>query len=230
MKIVAIIPARGGSKRVKGKNVVDVCGDPLIARTIKQLKKWGKAGQIYVNSDSAEILSIAEDYGAEPYQRPDELAKDNAKVIDVVKAQILDVGFEDNVDVLIMLPTCPLRSVGDIEAAYDQFVVNNRAAQIVSVAEYEKAPEQALVIQDGVLVRQFPDGYSSRSQDHGMSYRYNTAIIVTNVKLFLDQDDIVGEGSIPYVMPYERSIDIDYPYQMDLVKLICSSEAEDDDK
>lgn len=232
MNRVAIIPARGGSKRVKGKNILKIHGTPLLAYTINQAHAWGKLDEIYVNSDDSDILECAKQYRAEPYSRPKELAVDTAKVIDVIKEQISSLTFSNDMELIIMLPTCPLRTVEDIEEAYRLFVDNGRAHPVVSMTEYEKAPEQAFFInKEGILELKFPEGYSSRSQDHGPSYRYNTAIIITTTGLFLEQSDIVGSSSIPYVMPYERSIDIDYIYHVQLIELImkASSKAEGND-
>jgi CMP-N-acetylneuraminic acid synthetase len=220
MNRIAIIPARGGSKRIVDKNIYNLCGLPLIAHTIQQAIEWGNFDKIYVNSDSDKILETARKYGAIPYKRPDELAIDTAKVLDVIKEQIVSIQLNDSDELVLLLPTCPLRNSDDINSAYNIFIENKKTKQVVSVAEYEKAPEQAFIIKNKVLTRQFPDGYSSRSQDHSASYRYNTAIIISSVEIFMLQKDIVGIDSIPYIMPFERSLDIDYQYQMSLVELI----------
>ena len=220
MNRIAIIPARGGSKRIVDKNVYNICGIPLIAHTIQQAIEWGNFDEIYVNSDSDTILETAKKYGATPYKRPAELAVDTAKVLDVIKEQIESLELNDSDELVVLLPTCPLRNIDDINSAYNIFVDNKKQKQVVSVAEYEKAPEQAFIVKNKVLTRQFPDGYSSRSQDHSASYRYNTAIIISSKKIFMLQNDIVGIDSIPYIMPFERSLDIDYQYQMNLVELI----------
>jgi CMP-N-acetylneuraminic acid synthetase len=223
MNRIAIIPARGGSKRIIGKNLYNLCGLPLIAHTTQQAIEWGNFDKIYVNSDSNEILELAKKYGAIPYKRPEELAIDTAKVLDVIKEQIVSMQLDESDELVLLLPTCPLRNSDDIDSAYNIFIENKKQKQVVSVAEYEKAPEQSFIIRNGVLTRQFPDGYSSRSQDHFASYRYNTAIIISTVKIFMHQEDIVGIDSIPYIMPFERSIDIDYQYQMSLVELIMKA-------
>jgi len=223
MNKVAIIPARGGSKRIPNKNIYNLHGLPLIAYTIRQAIEFGDFDAIYVNSDSGDILKCAEKYGAIPYQRPPELGVDTSRVLDVAKSQIKDIGLKEHDELALLLPTCPLRTCEDIRNAYNTFSNHGKERQVVSMTEYEKAPEQAFVVDSGSLVRQFPSGYSSRSQDHSASYRYNTAIIFSTVKIFLEQSDIVGENSIPYIMPFERSIDIDYQYQMDMVECIMGN-------
>lgn len=225
MKRIAIIPARGGSKRIIGKNLYMINGLPLIAHTIVAASAWGKFDHIYINSDEDKILDCAEQYGAEKYIRPYQLAVDTAKVIDVIKEQINTLALQDDIEIAILLPTCPLRTLEDIENTYKLFIENGSANSVISVTEYEKAPEQAFYInKQGALQRKFPGNYSSRSQDHSEAYRYNTAIIYTSAGLFRKHTDIVGSSSIPYIMPYERSIDIDYDYHIRMVELIMKQE------
>ena len=96
---------------------------------------------------------------------------------------------------------------------------------MVSVTKYEKSPEQALLINEqGRLYPKYPDQYTSRSQDHGHAYRYNTALIFNTAGAFAKQKDIVGLNSIPYVMPFERSIDIDYAYHIELVEILLKQQ------
>ena len=224
MNKIAIIPARGGSKRILNKNIYNLNGVPLIAHTVRQAIEFGDFDGIYVNSDSDEILECAKEYGAIPYKRPSDLAIDTSRVLDVAKSQIKDMNLDKHDELALLLPTCPLRTHEDIRQAYNIFSDHNKKKQVVSMTEYEKPPEQAFVIENGLLVRQFPDGYSSRSQDHLASYRYNTAIIISTMEIFLEQRDIVGDVSIPYIMPFERSIDIDYQYQMDMVECMMKNE------
>ncbi len=223
MKRIAIIPARGGSKRLKNKNILKIEGIPLIGYTIIAAQKWGKFDEIFVNSEDKLINTCAQEYGAIPYLRPVKLAGDNDKVIDVIKDQILSMKLMPSTEIAILLPTCPLRTSEDIENSYKLFTKHNFHHSVVSMSEYEKAPEQEFYInEDGILKPKFQKKYSSRSQDHIKHYRYNTAIIYTTVSLFLDQEDIVGMNSIPYVMPYDRSIDIDYDHHIKMVELILS--------
>jgi CMP-N-acetylneuraminic acid synthetase len=224
MERIAIIPARGGSKRLTNKNIYEINGIPLIGYTIIAGLKWDKFNDIFVNSEDATILKCAQEYGAKPYRRPGELGGDSIKVLDVVKEQISTMQLPSETEIAVLLPTCPLRTEADIENAYSLFVKNNSLNSVVSMTEYEKAPEQAFFVNEkGLLQRKFPSNYSSRSQDHSAAYRYNTAIIYTTAGLFMKQDDIVGSASIPYVMPYERSIDIDYEYHIKIIELIMTA-------
>lgn len=222
-RFIAIIPARGGSKRLPNKNLLKIQDKPLLAYTIESALKWGKFDEVYVNSEDQDILSCGKEYGAVPYLRPKELSSDKSKVLEVVKEQIITMNLTDDSIVALLLPTCPLRSDKDLEAAYNIFVNNGCKSAVVSVTKYEKAPEQALLIdKNGKLIPKYPEDYSSRSQDHGSVYRYNTALIFNSSGSFLKSDDIVGSGSIPYIMSFDNSIDIDYEYHIKLVKALMS--------
>jgi|ETNmetMinimDraft_20_1059909.scaffolds.fasta_scaffold45240_2 CMP-N-acetylneuraminic acid synthetase len=225
MKHIAIVPARSNSKRLRNKNVLEINKKPLIAYTIERALLWGDFDAIYINSEDDNILKIGEKYGAITYKRPIDLAFDTAKVIDVIKEQIHSMCLADDTIITILLPTCPLRTTDDLKAAYSLFVNNHRHNPVVSVTKYEKSPSQSFVINvKGHLVPLYPESYSSRSQDNRDAYRYNCGIIITTVGLFMGQDDIVGISSIPYVMPFYRSIDIDYDYQVPLVEMILRNQ------
>jgi len=230
-KRIAIIPARGGSKRVPGKNLVEIHGKPLLAYTIETALKWNRFDEVYVNSENQAILMCGSKFGARTYKRPYELSIDKAKVLDVVKEQISTMRLNHDVVVGLLLPTCPLCSNTDLEAAYTLFTENEGKAAVVSVTEYEKAPEQALIInKDGLLSPKYPEQYSSKSQDHDYAYRYNTALIFNLAGSFLKQTDIIAKDSIPYIMPYDKSIDVDYDYQVKLIEILISHNKYNDER
>jgi len=119
-KVIAIIPARGGSKRVKKKNLYPLLGKPLIAYAIDVAKFSGIFNEIYVNSEDEEILNIAQKYGAAPYKRPLELATDKTFLIEVIKVMINKLQLH-SCTIGILLPTAPLRTKEDILNAYKIF-------------------------------------------------------------------------------------------------------------
>jgi len=226
---VIIIPARGSSERLHKKNLVHIHGKPLLSYTIRKSQKWNKFDELYVNSEDDEILRCAEDLGAQTYRRPVALATGAAGVIDVVKEQITSMGLAGETIVGILLTTCPLCSIQDLEDAYQLFVKNGCKCPVVSVTKYEKAPEQAFVINDqGKLVPKFPEAYSLKSQYHQDAYRYNTGIIFSTAGVLMNQVDLIGDNAIPYVMPFERSIDIDYSYHVGLVEILLIHQEEGD--
>lgn len=120
MKVLAIIPARGGSKRIPNKNIRDFCGKPLIAYAIEQAKRCASVDRVIVDTDSAEIASIARNLGAEvPFLRPSSLGGDNAQVVDSILHMLTRLREEEQYEpthVLILQTTSPLREQKDIDA------------------------------------------------------------------------------------------------------------------
>jgi CMP-N-acetylneuraminic acid synthetase len=223
--VYAVIPARGGSKRVQKKNLALLGGKSVLAYAVEVAKNCGIFKEVLVNSDDEEILAAAAKLTATPYRRPGHLGGDRVFIIEVIHEMISTLGLAD-ADVLgILLPTCPLRTAGDIIGAYQLFLEHGGKAPVVSVAGYDTPIQLAQFIgADGRLDLVFPKDYrkSTRSTDHQNAYRYNEAIVFNSVKNFKNQHNLIGERPFPYVMPPERSVALDYPYQMELVKLLLA--------
>ncbi|PIQ69029.1 MAG: N-acylneuraminate cytidylyltransferase [Candidatus Taylorbacteria bacterium CG11_big_fil_rev_8_21_14_0_20_46_11] len=154
MKILAIIPARGGSKRIPNKNIKDFCGKPLIAYTVEQAKQCSFIDRVIVDTDSEDIATLAKNYGAEvPFLRPVELAGDDAQVVDSV-VRVLDRLLQEEkyepTHVLILQTTSPLRESEDIEACMS-LMQETDATTVLTVAPthprlYHLDGEQNLVL------------------------------------------------------------------------------------
>ncbi|MCP3932982.1 MAG: acylneuraminate cytidylyltransferase family protein [Bacteroidetes bacterium] len=223
-KKIAIIPARGGSKRVKKKNLTKINNKPLIAYSIEVAQQSGMFDQIYVNSDDDDILRCAVAYGALKYQRPKELGGDKIFVINVIKEMIASLSLSSETDVIVLLPTCPLRASVDLIEGYKLFLLG-RKDPVCSVTTYETPIHLGLTLDtDGRLSPLFSKDYkrSTRSTDHPTVYKFNEALIINTVEELLKQDNLIGKKPIPYVMPPERSITIDSPHEMRIVQLILS--------
>jgi len=119
MKKIAIIPARGNSKRLPGKNIKLLCGKPMIAYAIEEAKKSKYIDDVFVTSDDVEILSISERCGANTIKRPCELAYDHTPTIEVVRHAVNHLGFE--MAVVLLQPTSPLRTVEDIDKCIELY-------------------------------------------------------------------------------------------------------------
>lgn len=222
----ALIPARGGSKRIKWKNLSVVNGKPLLSYAIEAAKNSRLFSRVFVNSDDDEILAEALKLGAEIYRRPVRLSHDTTFVIEVVQEMLDSLSFTDETVIGIMLPTCPLKTEYDIINAYELFLNKGGEIPVVSVSSYETPIQLAHFIgEDGRLKAVFPDNYkkSTRSTDHKTGYRYNEAIIFNTVKNLKFQRNLIGEKPFPFIMPPERSITLDYPYQLELVKILLSN-------
>jgi CMP-N-acetylneuraminic acid synthetase len=223
--VYAVIPARGGSKRVQKKNLAMIAGKTLLAYAVEVARNCGIFAKVLVNSEDEEILAAAADLAATPYRRPEYFGGDQVFIIEVLHEMIGTLGLAD-ADVLgILLPTCPLRSEADVLEAYRIFLEQGGRVPVVSVALYDTPIQLAqFIVADGRLDPVFPEDYrkSTRSTDHQSAYRYNEAIIFNSVKNLKNQDNLIGQRPFPYVMPPERSIALDYPYQMEMVKLLLA--------
>ncbi len=227
-RVDAFIPARRGSKRVRRKNLETIAGKPLVAYTVETALESGVFDHVVVNSEDEEILALAEKYGGEGYRRPPALASDTTYIIEIIQEMIRSLPLGDDVVMGVLFPTCPLRTVEDIRAAFDLFERGGRTAPVVSVTSYEYPVQLALdVTEDNRLEPLFPADYrrSTRHNDHKRMYRANFAIIFNTCGVLRSQVNLIGERPVPYIMPPERAIDIDDPFQMDLVRLILELRA-----
>jgi len=219
---IAIIPARGGSKRVLNKNLKLINNKPLFSYSVNAAMESELFDDVYINSDDEAILSKCKEFGAVPYRRPLTYGGDKVFVIDVIKEMLLQIGAEEDWTVGILLPTSPLITPDDIKGAYQLYRQHESSVPVVSVTEYETPIHLAQNLINGRLEPVFKSEYakSTRSTDHGVIYKYNEAIIFNSVKRLMKQSNLIGGSSLPYVMPPERSIMIDYNYQFDMAKMI----------
>uniref|UniRef100_UPI0021D815FF acylneuraminate cytidylyltransferase family protein n=1 Tax=Enterobacter huaxiensis TaxID=2494702 RepID=UPI0021D815FF len=179
MKKIAIIPARGGSKRLPGKNIKNLCGRPLIEWTIEAAIKSKLFDRIIVSTDSDEIREISLRAGAEvPYLRSPELASDTATTNDVVTDIVKWLEGTGVVisTIMILQPTSPLRTETDIVNAFD-LMVEKKAKAIVSVCEVEHPIQYCNVLEDDLSMDNFiPTASIKRTQDLPTYYRLNGSI------------------------------------------------------
>ena len=206
---LAIIPARGGSKRLSRKNVLDLYGKPLIAWSIEAGLKSKYIDKEVVTSDDNEILEISKKYGAEIIKRPDELASDTATTFDAIKHTIDNL---EKYDYIILLqPTSPLRNEKHIDEAIELLKTKNADA-VVSVCEMDHNPLWSNTLpKDGNMSGFLRDEVlNKRSQDLEKYYRLNGAIYICKTnKLLKAKSFILKENLFAYVMDRKSSIDID---------------------
>lgn len=215
---VGYIPARGGSKRVKNKNLQEVGGVSLVRRAAITAIESGIFDRIFVSTDSKEIGKEVEDLVSIDW-RPDHLATSEATVLEALNDSLKRLDLL-NSNIGIMLPTCVLRNVQDLLSARDQFERVGRAA-VVSVSQYETPVHLAFSLNsEGVLTPMFPESYraSTRSVDHPQAYRFNGAIIFNEANRLIQQKTLVGDEAEPFLMPAERSIDVDWLYQLEIAR------------
>lgn len=222
-KVIAIIPARGGSKTVPRKNIKLLNGKPLIYYTIREAKKSKYLSHIIVSTEDKEIAQIAQGYGAKVIPRPSELAKDDTPSLPVFQQVIKHLSETENFhpDIIVILqPTSPLRTVKDIDGAIEKFLQTN-CDSVVSVCEVECIPFWMYTL-EGDRLKPVIEGSDkiSRRQDTPKVYRLNGAVYVTHRDIIMEQNRVMGEDTRAYIMPPERSVDIDTKLEFMFAELI----------
>lgn len=179
-KILAIIPARGGSKGIPGKNIKELNEKPLMAYTIGEALKCLEIDRVVVSTDSKEIAQVAEKYGAEvPFMRPAQLAADTSKTIDAVW-DVLDRLEEDYEYVVLLQPTSPLRLAEDITGAIQKAVETGK--DVVPVSKVQDPPVlMRQMDENGELTPLLTEGSTVRRQD--MKYQGNEVWILMNRRI-----------------------------------------------
>ena len=206
---LAIIPARGGSKRLPRKNILDLCGKPLISWSIEAALKSKYISKVVVSSDDEEILNISSNFGADIIKRPYELANDTATTFDTVKHTIDNL---EKYDYIVLLqPTSPLRNEKHIDEAIE-LLEEKQADAIVSVCEMDHSPLWSNTLpKDGNMNNFLRDEVlNKRSQDLEKYYRVNGAVYICKTdKLLENKSFFLKDNIFAYIMDRKSSIDID---------------------
>ncbi len=206
-RVLAVIPARGGSKEVPRKNVRLVAGKPLLAFTIEVAKQSRYLDQVLVSSDDVQILAIAEQCGALPLKRPPNLALDETPGIDPVLHALKEHSLFDYV--VLLQPTSPLRSVEDIDGAIE-YCLAQSAPACVSICEAETSPFRVFELLEKNLLRRFMNvQVPNRRQDSPTLYVVNGAVYVAEIPWLEREGSFVSAQTIGYPMSVARSLDID---------------------
>ena len=223
-RIIAIIPARSGSKGLPDKNIRILNGKPLIAYSIIQAQGAGLFDEIFLSTDSQEYANIAMQYGANvPFLRSDELASDSASTWDCVREaleQYHTIGKEYDIFVVLQ-PTSPLRTTRDIINVIKQMVLTN-ADSVVSVCEADHSPLWYNTLPENKSLKGFvrSEIMAKTRQELPTFFRINGAIYAVSTSYFLRTQNIYDGNSFAYVMPKERSIDIDTLYDFSLAEYL----------
>jgi CMP-N,N'-diacetyllegionaminic acid synthase len=224
--ILCTICARGGSKGVKNKNIKLINGKPLIAYTIEQAKQTGLFDHIVISTDSDEIASVAQKYGAEVFfKRSEEMASDTAGKLDVIRDAFVrsEAFYAKTYDYLVDLDaTAPLRTTQDITASFAQLVHNDND-NLITAMPSRRSPYFNLVEVDSqgkvALSKTLPNSIVRR-QDAPKSYDMNASIYIWKRNAILNEKTLFLPNTGLYVMPEERSIDIDTPLDFEFVEFL----------
>ncbi len=223
-KIIGIIPARGGSKGLPGKNIKNLAGKPLIAWSIEQAKKSKLIDKLIVNTDSKEIAKIVQKYGAEvPFLRPKELARDKSSIYDAI-FHSLDWFKKNgsNFDIVVLLePTSPLRRENDIDNAIKLFLKNYKQADsLVSVGEVHlENPSMTLKI-DGKYTKPYMKTDFSRRQELPKVYFPYGVIYLSKVKMLEKYRKFYQKRTIPYLIERWQNYEVDDIYDFTCIEAV----------
>ena len=227
-RFLALIPARGGSKGLKDKNIRQLNNKPLLAYTIEAAKESRIFDRIIVSTDSEKIAAVALKYGAEvPFMRPKELATDTASSMDVLiyTIELLQESNDKYDYVALLQPTSPLRTSQDIVGAVNLLIEKN-ANSVVSVCKVEHSPLWSNTLPEDLSLKDFirPEIRNLRRQDLPIFYRLNGAIYIVKVSYILESKDFFGQESYAYIMPVNRSVDTDTELDLVLAEVLLQHE------
>lgn len=224
--MIGLIPARGGSKGVPGKNIKDLCGKPLIAWTIEAALNAEGIDRVIVTTDDEDIARVAKEYGAEvPFMRPAELASDTASAVDVYLHAIDFVKNETGEDVekfMVFLPTAPMRTSKHIDEAIAQFK-EQKGRTLLSFTEaetpatwYHRLDEEGRVHNAG-----FGQGATMSNRQKNETYIVpNGAIYILDYDLLKNERNYYCDNTVAYIMSKEDSADIDFPIDFEFAEFL----------
>ena len=224
-KRLCIIPARGGSKRLPRKNIIEFLGKPLIAWTIESSLQSSLFDRVCVSTEDNEIEEISSEYGADVLCRPNFLADDNSRVNDVCLHHLREfksnnIEFEQ---IFCLYPTAPLRNESDLKMIARFFDENINCKSVIAVTDYSHYPFQALSIQQDFELKPFwPDLVRKRSDELPQLVAGNgsTYAALTN-EFFKTKDFYMKQGMYGYKMDFLRSIDIDEQHDLNLLEMFA---------
>lgn len=220
MKRLAIIPARAGSKGLKDKNIIDLCGKPMIAYSIAAAKNSGLFDRVIVSTDSVHYADIATSYGAEVILRGEQLANDQSTSFMVIEDVLNKV--ETCYDYFVLLqPTSPLRTsthiqeaIAKFEASYDSFDF------LVSMKKSEFTKELVNMIDEDESLKNFDRDFSNYCRQTYSYFSPNGAIFIGKIKPYLKQKHFFGARALSYVMNDIDSVDVDHVIDYELAQIL----------
>ena len=224
MRVVGIIPARGGSQGLPGKHLLPLCGRPLIAWTFDAARASRTLGRVVLSTDAPELAALARQSGVDvPFMRPDALASDDAPMLDVlVHAVQALIAAGDPPDAVVLLqPTSPLRTAAHIDAAVT-LLETSGADAVVSVVEVPHRFNPVSVLQmDGDRVAPWSQGPTvTRRQDKPRVFARNgPAVLVVRTRVLVERGSLYGQDTRAMLMTDAESVDIDTAWDLAVAEL-----------
>lgn len=224
-KILAVIPARGGSKRLKNKNILPLLGKPMIAHTIKSALDSRLFADVLVSTDNPAIARVARKYGADvPFLRDAKLADDHTPVSEATLSaveQMQTYTGKTYTAVVQLMPNCPCRDAKDIRSAYKLFSFSRSKFQISVFPFGWMNPWWAMRLDGhGRPQRLFPKAYTKRSQDLDKLYCPTGAVWIANTDALRQQRTFYGKGFSVFVMDWRHALDIDDKDDLQMAKIV----------
>lgn len=211
MKNIAVIPARGGSKRIPGKNIKNFCGKPVIAYSIEAALDSGIFDEVMVSTDSGEIADVAKKFGAKiPFMRSEKTSNDYAIIADVL-SEVLETYREkgSNFDTCCCIySTAPFVTAEKLKAAYKIFQESS-AKSLLSVSLFSFPPQRGLFIREGKLVHFQPEYMNTRSQDIEKMYHDCGQFLIVDAACFMSEKKLMTDNTIPFIIDDIEVQDID---------------------
>lgn len=227
-RVTALIPARGGSKRLPRKNVKLLGDKPLIAWSIETALASKYIDRVIVSTDDDEIKQVSEQYGAEvPFLRPEHLSNDHASSFDVIKHAIGFLQLNHANELIVLLqPTSPLRLVVELDTSLEFFISKN-AKGVVSISETEHSPMWSNTLPESCCMSDFirPEVQGKRSQDLPQFFRLNGSIYIYEILTLLEKGNIFfNENVYGFETSLETSIDIDTALDFKIAEILFRGE------
>jgi len=221
MNLIAIITARGGSKRIPKKNVKEFCGKPIIAYSIEAALQSELFDEVMVSTDSEEIKVIAESYGANvPFMRSEETSNDFAVTADVVEEVIHEYEKRGNVFdwICCIYPTAPFVTAAKLKAAFEM-VMKESADSLTPVVSFSYPPQRGLIVRDGRLQYKYPEYELTRSQDLEVMYHDAGQFYFCKTDAFLQYHSLMTNETIPMILQEREVQDIDHYSDWELAEI-----------
>ena len=221
-RALCIIPARGGSKRIQRKNIIDFIGKPLISYSIAAIKEANIADTIMVSTDDPEIADVAKRFGADvPFFRTEELADDKTGIaevlIDVVE-QYRKTGMEFEF-IICILASAPLIQKDNLVKAFDMLVNTEEIDSVCPVEPFSYPPQRSLVVRGGKLQMLYPENYFARSQDLEKQYHDCGQFFMFKTEALLRDKKLYTKNTLPLFLDEMESQDIDNFTDLEIAKL-----------
>ncbi len=236
MRVIGVIPARGGSKGIPRKNIYPILGKPLIAYTIEAAKASKLVTDLAVSTEDDEIARVCKSLGVDvPFKRPAELATDTAPSLTVVQHAVeeMEARLGCLYDVIVMLqPTTPLRTAADIDNGI-QLLLDTGAESVVSVVDVgaNHPLRMKRIVKDNVLVNYIDQGYEDMRPRQQLPpvYIRSGDIYVSRRNVIMVQNKMIGQDCRAYIVSPERSVNIDTPFDLILAEYLLEKRSGQED-